>query len=376
MINKLKIAIVADWLTSNGGAEKVTEAIMSIYPDAPIYTSVFNKKNFTHLSSKKIYTSFLQKIPFSKTKHQLFSILRPYAFESFNFSNYDIVISSAHAEAKGIITKPYTMHVSYCHTPTRYYWSDYHEYYNRLEFGILNPIIKILMPSFISKMRFWDKLASERVDYFIANSKYVAKRIMKYYRKEAEVIYPPVQCSNFEISKSGYENFYLAGGRLIPYKKIDIVVKAFNDLKNEKLIIFGTGPEEKKLKKIASKNIEFVGKINNDELKKLFSKCKAYIFPQDEDFGIVAVEAQASGRPVIAYRKGGALETIKEGITGVFFNEQTPPSLIDAIKRFNPDKYNPQLIRQHSLQFDISIFNKKIHNFITEKWEDWKKTMK
>lgn len=376
MVNKLKIAIVIDWLTSNGGAEKVAETIMSCFPEAPIYTSVFNKKNFPHLSSKKIYTSFLQKIPFTKTKHQLFSVLRPYAFESFNFTNYDIVISSAHAEAKGIITKPYTMHVSYCHTPTRYYWSDYHEYYNRLEFGILNPIVKTFMPLFISKMRFWDKIASERVDYFIANSKYVAKRIMKYYKKEAEVIYPPVQCSNFSISQKGYENFYLAGGRLIPYKKFDLIIQAFNDLKNEKLIIFGNGPEEKKLKKIANKNIELIGKVDNNTLKNLFSTCKAFIFPQDEDFGIVAVEAQASGRPVIAYRKGGALETIKEGITGTFFNEQTPPSLIDAIKRFNPDKYNPQLIRQNALQFDTVQFKKKLNLFLEEKWEDWKKTMR
>jgi glycosyltransferase involved in cell wall biosynthesis len=232
------------------------------------------------------------------------------------------------------------------------------------------------MPALISRMRFWDRLAADRVDHFVANSQYVQRRIKKYYQRDSEIIHPPVYCSKFHISPTGHENFYLAGGRLIPYKKFDLVIKAFNDLKNEKLIIFGSGPELKNLKKLAGPNVEFIGKVDDKKLQELFSKCKAFIFPQEEDFGIVAVEAMASGRPVIAYRKGGSLETVREGITGAFFNEQTPQSLIDTITRFQPDSYKPETIRQHALQFDVIQFKKKFLTLLEDKWEEWKKTMR
>lgn len=364
-LKKPKIAIVHDWLTNYAGGERVIEALLEVFPDAPIFTSLYKPEKFPDIFKKrKVYTTYLQKFIF--LDHQLLFPFMRKAFEQFNLADFDIVITSSHASSKGIITKPETLHICYCHTPTRYLWSHYHEYLNQMEFGILNPLVRWQMPKIAYKLRIWDRIAAERVDYWIANSKNTAKRIKKYYRKEAEIIYPPVNVSDFKPSKE-IEDFYLVCSRLIPYKKIDLVISAFNDL-GLPLKIIGTGSIENQLKKMAKNNIEFLGRVSDEELKKYYQRAKALIFPTEEDFGIVPVEAMASGRPVIGYKKGGAQETITPD-TGLFFEEQTKESLIKAVKKFQKMKFDSLKIRKWSEQFDAKIFKEKIKNFVSEKWE-------
>lgn len=364
----MKIAFVHDWLTNLAGAEQVLLAMHELYPEAPIYTSVFCKEKFPQLKNVKVIPSFLQKVPFGKSKHQMFPHLRTIAFEQFDLSKYDVVISDGHAEAKGVITKPETIHICYCHTPIRYYWSNYHEYIKNPRYGFLNPLVKLGMPYLINYLRLWDRAAADRVDYFIANSDYIAGRIKKYYQRDSVTIYPPVNVSKFKPAKK-IKDYYFAFGRLIPYKKFDLIVEAFNDL-GLPLKIAGDGPELKKLKKMAKKNIEFLGYVTDEQLATLYAEAKAFIFPTEEDFGITPIEAMASGRPVIAYGRGGTLETIKTGVTGIFFNEQTPQCLINTIRKFNPATFQPTKIRQHALKFDKTIFQKKIQAFIEQKYRE------
>lgn len=366
----MKIAIVADWLTDFGGAERVILRLHKLFPDAPIYTSVFNEKNMAGFGSADIATSFLQKLPGAKEHHQFYILLMPYAFEHFDLSKYDIVISSSHACAKGIITKPETMHICYCHSPMRYLWDNCHEYIKNYN---LPWIIKKLAQRPLHKLRLWDKLAADRADHFIANSKNTQKRIKKYYKRDSEVIYPMVDLERFRISKNP-GGYFIAVGRLIPYKKFDLIVKVFNEL-GLPLKIVGTGTEESNLRKKAKKNIEFLGRRNDKETAELLSKAKALIFPQLEDFGITPLEAMACGRPVIAYKKGGALETVTDGKTGIFFNEQSVESLKDAVLKFlkTEKKFDPKEIRRHAEKFSPSVFDKKIIKFIRERWAEFKK---
>jgi len=367
----MKIAIVQEWLTNLGGSERVTLALHELFPQATIFTSLFNLNKLpSEFKDLKVKTSFLQKIPFAKNHHQLFLPLMPYAFESFDFSNFDIVISSNHSCSKGIITSPSTLHICYCHTPTRYLWSNYHEYLKESQFNFL---LNKFIPRLSSNLRIWDRVASYRPDLFIANSHYVAKRIKKYYKKEAKVIYPPVNTSFYQPGDK-IENYYLVVSRLIPYKKVDLVVEAFNDL-GLPLKIIGRGSEEKKLRKKAKANIEILSNLSDEDVRKYYSSCLAFIAPQEEDFGITTVEALASGRPVIAYRQGGATEIITEGITGIFFDEQTPQCLIDAIKKFKPQNYNSKIIRQYALKFDEAVFKKEIKKFIEEAWAEFSRSL-
>lgn len=356
----MKVAIVQEWLTNLGGSERVTLALSEIFPEALIFTSIFNPEklpdNFKKLN---IRTSFLQRIPMAKRKHQMMFPLMPYAFESFDFSEFDVVISSNHSCAKGIITGPKTLHICYCCTPTRYLWSNYHEYLQESNF---NFFVNKAIPGLTNKLRLWDRVAADRPDKYVCISKYIASRIKKYYKKDAIVIYPPVDTSFYQpTDKIG--DYYLVVGRLIPYKKVDIVIKAFNDL-GLPLKIIGSGPESKKLKKMAGENIEFLSDLSDKEVKNYYSKCLAFIAPQEEDFGITPVEAMASGRPVIAYNRGGLKETVIEGLTGTFFNEQTPQCLIDTIKKFRPDRYDPKRIRQHALNFSESSFKRRMKEMI------------
>jgi len=366
----MRIALVHDYLNQFGGAERVLEAFCEIFPDAPIYTLIYDSKKMKGaFSGKKIRTSFLQKIPFAKSKHRIFPLLMPIAIEQFDFSDYDIVLSDSASFAKGIITKPETLHICYCHTPLRYAWDDSHKYIE--EFG-LPKIIKRFIPFFMNYIRIWDKEAALRVDKFICNSNFVAKRIKKYYSRDAEIIYPPVDTKNFLPSPAkSWGSYFLMVGRLLAYKRFDIAVRAFNEL-GKPLKIIGDGPEVKKLKKISNKNIEFLGEINREELKNYYQNCLALIFPQEEDFGIVPLEAMACGKPVIAYRGGGALESIKDGETGIFFNEQTVDSLIGAINRFHPEKFDAQTIRAHTMKFDKEIFKKNIKNFVEKSYHDYR----
>lgn len=367
-LEDLKVALVADWLTSRGGAERVVLELADIFPQADIFTSVYKAKLFPELKQRNVYTSFLQAMPFG-TKHQLWPTLRPKAIEQLNLDDYDLVISSSSAEAKGIITKPETLHICYCHTPTRYYWSHYHYYLRHPEYGTLNPIVHYFMPKLIHNLRLWDRVAADRVDKFIANSRHIATRIKKYYEADAEVIYPPVDSDRFEIS-SKVEDYFLIVGRQTGYKRTDIAIEAFNQLKLP-LHVIGTGPALKGWMLKAGPTIKFLGRLSDKEVSAQMSRCQALIFPQEEDAGIVPLEAMASGRPVIAYRSGGAMETVVSNVTGIFFNHQSAPSLIEAIKAFKDVKWKPKLIREHALKFDKRVFQKAIKNFVQKAYSEY-----
>ncbi len=369
LTKKPKIAIVHDWLTNYAGAEQVLKSLMEVFPQAPIYTSIYKPEKFPDIFKKRIiHTTSLQKYSF--VPHQLLFTKMGKAFEELDLSNYDIVINSNHASSKAIITKPETLHIAYCHTPTRYLWSHYFEYLEQMQFGILNPIVKWQMPSLAHKLRIWDRLAAERIDLWIANSKNTQKRIKKYYKKEAEVIYPPVNTDFFKPSQE-IENYYLVVSRLIPYKKIDLVIKTFNKL-GKPLKVIGTGPKEKEFRKLARNNIEILGRVSDEKLRKFYSQCRAFIFPAEEDFGIVPIEAMSAGRPVIAYNKGGATETVIEKKTGILFKQQSVASLSKAIARFEETKFNFQEIRSHAKNFEEKIFKKSILEFIETNYEKFK----
>ena len=367
----MRVALIHDYLNQWGGAEKVLQAFCEIWPEAPIFTLVYDEKvTRGFFKEKRICTSFLQKFPFLKNNHRLFLMFMPQAIESFNLSGYDLVLSDSASYAKGVITRPETLHISYCHTPLRYVWDDNQKYVNEFCFP---EIIKKFSSFPRSWLRIWDKEAASRVDKFIANSISVKKRIAKYYRRGAVVIYPPVDLGLFSISKD-LGDYFLIGGRLAPYKRVDIVIEAFLKL-DYKLKIFGDGVDMKRLKKIAgdSKNIEFLGRIDDEAKARLYSRCRAFINPQYEDFGITAVEAMASGRPVIAYRRGGAVETIKENITGVFFDDQTPAGIMKAISDFEKISFNPEEIKQRTKQFSTERFKEEIKKYIDEEYKKFKK---
>jgi len=365
---KAKIALVFDWMTTMGGAEKVNKTLHKMFPTATIFTSIYNPKKIKGFEDASIVTSNIQNLPFAKTKHQLYLPLMPQAYENFNLDEYDIVISSSHACAKGVITKPETLHLCYCHTPMRYAWDGWHSYIN--EYNI-NPIVKFFGKKKIHKLRMWDKISAERVDYFIANSSTTKKRIAKYYRKSSTYIPPMINGGNYKIAKKT-KGYFLAVGRLTPYKKFDLIVETFNSI-GLPLKIVGTGIENRKLRKMARSNIEFLGFTSDKELKKLYSEAEALIFPQLEDFGITPLEAMASGRPVIAYEKGGALDTIIENETGIFFKKQTVQHLKGGIEKYlkNKDKFKPETIREHALKFDEKKFKQKLKKYIEEKWTHW-----
>lgn len=365
----MRIALVHDWLTNLAGSERVLLALHELYPEAPIYTSVFVPEEFPQLRGADVRTSFLQRFSLARKRHQLFPYLRAVAFERFDLSGYDVVISSCHAEAKGVLTRPETLHICYCYTPIRYYWSGYHHYLDNPRFGPLNPLVKAIMPFMINYLRVWDRCAADRVDVFVAISRHVAERIRKYYRREAEVIYPPVNASLFRVSNR-VDDYYLMVGRLIPYKRADLVVETFNRL-GLPLKVVGTGSELDSLRSRARPNVEFLGRVGDAELAELYSRCLALVFPQEEDFGIVPLEAMASGRPVIAYRAGGATETVVEGKTGVFFDRQDPEALEEAVKGFRPEDFDPEIIRRHALTFDLPVFQERIRRFVEKTYSDF-----
>lgn len=361
-MNELNIAIVCDWLTVNGGAEKVILALHKLFPNAPIYTSVYNPEKVKGFEDAKIHTSYIQNLPMSKSRHQLYLNLMPGVFENFNLDKYDIVISSSHSCAKGVITKPDTLHLCYCHTPMRYAWEDSINYINEYE---INGLVKKLAPWIIHKIRMWDRISAERVDKFITNSAYIQKRVKKFYRRDSSVIHPFIDTNKFkpDFSRSKRENFYLAVGRLTPYKKFDLVIEAFNK-SGLPLKIAGTGVAEAKLKKEAKDNIELLGHVPDAQLIELYRSAKGLIFPQLEDFGIIPLEAMACGCPVIAYGAGGALETVINGKTGIFFKQQTPESLGDAVDKFESMIFDYNEIAKHASKFNREQFNRQILQLI------------
>jgi glycosyltransferase involved in cell wall biosynthesis len=366
MSSKLKVALVHDWLTDFGGAERVLLAFHEIFPDAPIFTTFFRPENLPMFADADIRTSYLQKIPFAAKHHRLFFPFMPAAVESWDFSEFDLVISdSSSGCSKGIITKPETTHICYCHNPNRVLWDGAHEYL-RLHEKNYNWLARRLIPRQLMKMRIWDRVAADRVDHFIANSEFVAQRIQKYYQREAEVIHPPVETKQFFPSEEKAKNYFLAVGRLIPYKRFDLAIQAANVL-GVKLRIVGVGPEEKRLRAMSGPTVQFFGKVSEEILQRMYRECRALIFPQVEDFGLTAVEVQASGRPVIAFRGGGALETVRPNYSGMFFSEQTVSSLADAMQRTLKKRWVKKSIVKNAERFDTDKFKKRILEFVEER---------
>jgi glycosyltransferase involved in cell wall biosynthesis len=369
MLENKKIALVHYWLVGMRGGEKIVERLCEIFPDIDIYTLIYNKDKVSNvINSKNIYTSSIQKKPFAKKHHQIYLPFMPVAVEQFDLSGYDIVISSESGIAKGVLTKPETCHFCYCHTPMRYLWNMYFDYLNNEKIGFLK---RKFIEAFFNYLRVWDFATASRVDYFISNSDNVRKRILKYYKRESRVIYPPIPVNDFIFSDKK-EEYYLAVSQLVSYKRIDLAVEAFNSLGKE-LIIIGDGPEKKKLIKRAAKNIKFLGWQDDKVLKEYYSKARAFIFPGEEDFGITPVEAQASGTPVIGYGKGGLLETVIDGATGVFFYSQDASSLTEAVGRFEKvkDGMDSERMRENARRFDTSIFENQIKSFIMEKYREY-----
>ena len=356
----MRVALVHDHLIQHGGAERVLSALQAIFPDAPTYTLYYDKEamkaDFGH---KDIRTSFLQKVPMGKRFFRYLLPLMTVATESYDLSKFDVVISSASAFAKGVVTPTDAIHISYCHTPTRYLWSDAQSYVEELR---APRIVKWALPPVISLLRLWDKAAADRTDLFIANSKTVQNRIKKYYRRESQVIHPPVDTARFFLSNNP-KTYFLAGGRLVSYKRFDLVVEALTKL-GLPLKIFGSGPAEESLRKIAGPNVEFLGRVSDDERARLFADAIAFINPQEEDFGLTVVEAMAAGRPVIAFKKGGATETVVEGLSGTFFTEQTAEALAETVKNFDATKFEPSKVRAHAETFSTERFRKELLAFV------------
>ncbi len=367
----MKVALIHDHLAQDGGAEKVLKVFSDMFPEAPIYTLLYEKKQVDkYFRGRRIETSVIQKLPGGIKHYQWYLFFMPIAVEFFDLSSYDLVISDASAFAKGVITKPDCLHICYCHTPTRYLWSDTHQYINDLKY---NKWFKKIISLILNRLRLWDRLAADRVDLFLANSKTVQSRITKYYRRDSVVIYPPVETDKFSVqdlaAQPEEEKYFLAGCRLAPYKRIDLVVEAFKELGPDyRLKVFGDGTHLEKLKLLAqgTTNIEFLGRVSEEQKAKLFSGAQAFINPQEEDFGITVLESMAAGRPVIAYRKGGATETVIEGKTGLFFETQTASDLVAAVKRFKNYQFEPKEIKAYAENFSVDNFKRRIRDFISQ----------
>ena len=368
-MNKLKIAIVHDWFLSYAGSERCVESFTNLYPEADIFTLftfLSEEERRVILKDKKPCTSFIQNLPFARHLARKYLLLFPYAIEQFDLSDFDLIISSSHAVAKGVLTNSRQLHICYSHTPIRYAWDLTHQYLkeSNLAKGIKGLFAKVSL----HYIRMWDISSANRPDYYIANSNYIASRIKKIYNREATVINPPVDIDKFELTDKK-ENYYLTVGRFVPYKKVDIIAEAFSMMPDKRLIIVGNGDDEDKVKSKAGKNVEFVDYQTGDKLKEYFRKAKAFVFAAEEDFGITVIEAMACGTPVIALNKGGTAETVVDGINGIHFNEQTALSIKDAVERFEnkKDTYDYKSIAEYTKQFDRKIFENKIRNFIDQK---------
>ena len=367
MKNK-QVAVVHEWFVDHSGSEKVVEQILKVFPHADIFSVVeFLPENLKYfVQNKKVKTTFIQKLPFAKKKYRSYLPLMPFAIEQLDLSGYDIIISSNHAVAKGVLTRSNQIHFCYCHSPMRYAWDLYHQYMEESKVGY--GLKGLLTRWVLHKIRQWDVIASYRVDHFIANSSYVAKRIKRNYNRSADVIYPPVAIDSFKCVEKK-EDYYVTLSRLVQYKKVDVIVEAFNKLPDKKLIVLGDGPDKGKLKKLAGPNIEFKGFVEQEEINSYVSRAKAFVYSADEDFGITPVEAQACGTPVIAYGKGGVLETVIEGQTGLFYEKQSATYLASAIKEFEEmhKKFDPKFIHIHAQQFSEERFKQEMFEYVDEK---------
>lgn len=360
-----RIALVHDWLTGMRGGEKVLEILCELYPEAHLYTLLHNKGSMSpRIEAMNIRTSFVQHLPFASTRYRHYLPLFPSAIESFDFSHYDVIISTSHCVAKSARPAPGAHHVCYCFTPMRYVWDMYDQYFGK---GVASFPVRAAMRIVAPQLRRWDVRTSSRVHTFIADSHHVAKRIRRIYNRDSLVLHAPVDSSLFRLSQRS-KDYYLVVSALVPYKRVDLAIDAFNKL-GSRLLIVGSGPEEAKLKERAEKNIEFLGWQPDEALAKYYAGCRALIFPGEEDFGIVPLEAMASGKPVIAFAKGGALETVVEGgahPTGVFFHTQNTGDLIDAVHRSEKSRFQPKKIRKHAEKFDNSVFTANLKSILED----------
>jgi glycosyltransferase involved in cell wall biosynthesis len=366
----MKVAIVHDWLVNYGGAERVVEEMLKLYPEADIYTLVYDEKKMGKIFPKeKVHTSFVQKLPMSTRLYTKLLTLMPKAFESFDFSGYDLVLCSSSSCAKGVITAPDVPHICYIHTPMRYAWDQFFEYRKRS-----GRLTKFFMNRWMPSIRLWDFVSSQRIDSLISNSKYISRRIQKYWRLPSSVIYPPVDTERLSPNNKPTEDFYVVFSRFVPYKRIDLAIKACGKL-GKKLVVIGGGSQEAELKALAKEafsshpdDVKFTGRISDAEVQDYLQRCKAMIFSAEEDFGIIPVEVQACGRPVIAFGKGGALETVKDGVTGVFFDKQETESVCTAIKNFeelySKGTFVSEKIVEHAKSFSAERFRNELKEHI------------
>ena len=369
MFSAMRVALIHDFLTEYGGAERVLLALHDIFPDSDVYSIIYIPENLPdEFKSWKITElGWSRYIPFKKRLYKYFLLLYPAAVEQFRLEQYDLCISSSYLWAKGVLTRKETCHICYCHTPMRQAWELYYQYKG---FYAKNIPRKLAYSYIFHYLRMWDYLSAQRVDYFIANSENVRRRIKKYYNRESKVIYPPVNIDGIPLS-DGIDDYYVLVSRLVPYKKVDLVLDAFRYLPDEKLVIIGSGQEEKKLRRCAPSNVEFTGWLSDEGKYRVISRAKALIFPQEEDFGITAVEALATGRPVIAYGKGGVLETVLPGKTGKFFAHQRTEDIVDVIRNFDPYSFEPELLRNSVLRFDKKNFIENVRLFVENSLEEY-----
>jgi len=373
----MKVAIVHDWLTAMGGAELVLAELLRLFPQAELFTIVdtLPPEHRTWLEGHAIHTSFIQRIPLGKKRYRSYLPLMPLAIEQLDLRGFDLIISSSHAVAKGVLVGPDQLHISYVHSPMRYAWDMQHAYLE--EAGLTKGLRSMLSRVFLHKLRLWDNRTANGVDHLIANSRFIARRIEKTYRRQAEVIYPPVDTEFFTLGEGDREDFYFTASRHVPYKRVDLIIEAFRDLPDRRLLVAGEGPEEKRLRRMAPPNVEFIGRCDRERLRQLMRKTRAFLYAAEEDFGIVVVEAQSCGCPVIAYGRGGATETVinhpAPGATGFLYREQTSHSLKHAILQFerHQNVIRPENCRTHAEQFSHARFRELILQSVQDKLQAW-----
>lgn len=369
----LNVGIVADWFITYAGSEKVVAELIKSYPESHLYSVVdfLSSENKKHFQNKEITTTFIQRLPKAKKKYQTYLPLMPLAIEQLDVSSHDVILSSSHAVAKGVLTGPDQLHISYVHSPIRYAWDLQHQYLREagLDHGVKGMMAKLIL----HKMRMWDYRTANGVDHFIANSHFIARRIKKVYGREVDVIYPPVDVNRFLLNEAK-EDYYFTASRLVPYKRIDLIVEAFSHMPNRKLVVVGDGPEMQKIKSKATANIEILGYQSNEVMQEHMRNAKAFVFAAEEDFGITPVEAQSCGTPVIAFGKGGSLETVRpfgvDNPTGILFDKQDIASVIDAVQKFETmqDQILPNDCRAHALKFSTERFNQEISEYVNSKY--------
>ncbi|MBI5134761.1 glycosyltransferase [Candidatus Uhrbacteria bacterium] len=364
----MQVALVHDHLNQIGGAERVLKSMLEIYPDSPVFTLLHDEKRTgSWFEGTEVIPSFIQRLPASQRLFKWYLPIMPTAIEELPVGGFDCIISSSSALVKGILPPPQTLHVCYCHTPTRYLWSNTRQYLEELP---QRRMVKLILPFLLQRLRLWDWQAAQRVDRFIANSRFVASRIRTYYQRASTVIYPPVDVDRYVPTNDPIEPFYLLISRLRPYKRVDVAITAFNKM-NIPLVVIGSGEEAARLRRLAGSKIRFLGSVDDTTKAWYLSHCRALIFPQEEDFGITAVEAMAAGRPVVAYRAGGAPESVIEGLSGTLFEHQRWESLADAVIHFDPTQFDPARIREHAQQFSRDRFQRELSQFVDQSWKEF-----